>query len=78
MKKALVIIIALLVSVVFVSAGIAQEKSTPIVPPPAGAPEKVAAPEKTTPEKKAKKTKKTKTKKTKKKAPKTTPGASAQ
>jgi len=77
MKKALVIIIALLIGVVFVSTGIAQEKTTPIVPPAATASEKVAAPEKTAPEKKVKKTKKKKSKKTKKKAPKVTPETSA-
>ena len=76
MKKTLVIIIALLISVVFVSGGFAQEKATPATPPPAGAPEKVGAPEKAAPAKKAKKTKKTKSKKTKKPASDTAPEAS--
>ena len=62
MKKTLVIIIALLISVVFASAGFAQDKINlpTATPPPAGAPEKVTAPKKATPEKKAKKTKKNK------------------
>jgi hypothetical protein len=69
MKKALVIAIALLLSVVFVSGGFAQEKATPATPPPAGAPEKVTAPEKAAPTKKAKKSKKVKkSKKAKKQA----------
>jgi len=76
MKKAFVIIFALLIGVVFVSTGFAQEKATPAVPPPAAAPEKVTVPEKAAPEKKVKKTKKAKSKKTKKKAPKAAPEAS--
>ncbi|OQB77350.1 MAG: hypothetical protein BWX92_01004 [Deltaproteobacteria bacterium ADurb.Bin135] len=70
MKKALVIIVALLVGVVFASAGFAQDKVNlpTAIPPSAGAPEKVGAPDKATPEKKVKKTTKTKSKKTKKKA----------
>ena len=71
MKKTLVIIIALLISVVFASAGFAQDKVNlpTATPPPAGAPEKVTTPKKAAPEKKAKKTKKTTSKKAKKQAP---------
>ncbi len=71
MKKALVIIVALLVGVVFASAGFAQDKVNlpTATPSPAAAPEKVTAPKKAAPEKKVKKTKKTKSKKTKKQAP---------
>ncbi len=78
MKKTFVIIVALLVGVVFVSAGFAQDKINlpSATPPPVASPEKVTAPEKAAPEKKAKKTKKSKSKKTKKKAPKAAPEAS--
>lgn len=78
MKKAFVIVIALLISVVFASAGFAQEKAAP---PPAAAPEKVAAPEKAPTEKKVKKTKKSKkpkkSKKVKEKAPEAVPAEQA-
>jgi cytochrome bd-type quinol oxidase subunit 1 len=65
MKKAFVIVIALLISVVFASAGFAQEKAAPPVP---AAPEKVAAPEKAPTEKKVKKSKKSKKPKKSKKS----------
>ncbi|HEY3277444.1 MAG TPA: hypothetical protein VGJ94_12560 [Syntrophorhabdaceae bacterium] len=56
MKKALVILIALLITVVFVSPGFTQETTTP----PSSAPDSVTVPEKAAPEQKAKKTKKKK------------------
>ena len=68
MKKACLIILALLISVVFASTGFTQEKAAPATPPPAVGSEKVVAPEKAAPEKKAKKTKKAKKPKKAKKA----------
>jgi hypothetical protein len=68
MKKSLVIIIALLISVVFISGGFAQDKAAPATPAAATEADKIAVPEVSGPEKKIKKTKKTKKPKKSKKS----------